>query len=83
LPPQLISASLYQKVIVVLIPLFLQKFILMHHEGNFHLDDVRYLNDDNTLKSRSKSHPYPQVNTLGSWLRKMGDNPHIKVLDAR
>jgi hypothetical protein len=56
---------------------FLQTFILMHHEGSFHLDDVRHLNDDNALKTVLNLTHIPQASTLGNWLRKMGDNPDI------
>jgi hypothetical protein len=56
---------------------FLQTFILMHHEGSFHLDDVRHLNDDDALRMVLNITHIPQASTLGNWLRKMGDNPDI------
>jgi hypothetical protein len=56
---------------------FLQTLILMHHEGSFHLDDVRHLNDDNALRTVLNLTHIPQASTLGNWLRKMGNNPEI------
>jgi hypothetical protein len=56
---------------------FLQTLILMHHEGSFHLDDVRHLNDDDALRTVLNLTHIPQASTLGNWLRKMGNNPEI------
>ncbi len=52
---------------------FLQAFILMQHEGNFHLDDVRHLSDDTALRALLDLRHTPKASTLGAWLRKMGD----------
>jgi hypothetical protein len=49
----------------------------MHHEGSFHLDDVRYLNDDDALRTVLNLIHIPKASTLGNWLRKMGDNSDI------
>ncbi len=57
--------------------LFLQTFILMHHEGSFHLDDVRHLSDDEALRMVLNLEHLPQASTLGNWLRKMGGHPDI------
>ncbi|MEY8238782.1 MAG: IS1380 family transposase, partial [Cycloclasticus sp.] len=57
--------------------LFLQTFILMHHEGSFHLDDVRHLSDDDALRIVLNLKHLPQACTLGNWLRKMGNDPDI------
>jgi len=57
--------------------IFLQTLILMHHEGSFHLDDVRHLSDDDALRTVLNLTDIPQACTLGNWLRKMGDNPDI------
>jgi hypothetical protein len=51
---------------------FIQTFILMHHEGSFHLDDVRHLSDDQALRTVLGLKNLPQASTLGAWLRKMG-----------
>jgi hypothetical protein len=29
---------------------FIKAMVLMHHEGSFHLDDIRHLNDDEALR---------------------------------
>lgn len=52
---------------------FVQTFILMQHEGNFHLDDVRHLSDDSALRTVLDLKNVPQASTLGAWLRKMGN----------
>ena len=52
---------------------FVQTFILMQHEGSFHLDDVRHLSDDTALRTLLDLRNIPQASTLGAWLRKMGD----------
>ncbi len=57
--------------------LFLQTFILMHHEGSFHFDDVRHLSDDEALRTVLNLKDLPQASTLGNWLRKMGNNSNI------
>jgi len=53
---------------------FMQTLILMQHEGSFHLEDVRHLNDDEALREILDLKKIPQANTLGEWLRKMGKN---------
>ncbi len=53
---------------------FIQTFILMMHEGSFHLDDVRHLNDDEALRMVLDLNVIPQASSLGAWLRRMGDN---------
>tara|TARA_B100000315_G_C14532893_1_gene567053 strand:- start:205 stop:1551 length:1347 start_codon:yes stop_codon:yes gene_type:complete len=60
--------------------LFLQTFILMHHEGSFHLDDVRHLSDDEALRTVLDLNNIPQASTLGNWLRKIGKNSDILKL---
>jgi hypothetical protein len=52
---------------------FVQTFILMQHEGSFHLDDVRHLNDDQALRTVLDLKNVPQASSLGAWLRRMGD----------
>lgn len=53
---------------------FIQTFILMMHEGCFHLDDVRHLRDDQALRMVLDLKVIPQASSLGAWLRRMGDN---------
>jgi len=50
----------------------LKTFILMQHEGRFHLDDVRHLQDDEVLRTVLGFNKLPSATTLGSWLRRMG-----------
>lgn len=58
--------------------LFIETLILMQHEGSFHLDDVRHLNDDKALRTVLGLTKLPQASSLGSWLRRMGkDNQSI------
>ncbi|MES9858162.1 MAG: transposase [Sedimenticola sp.] len=52
---------------------FIETFILMQHEGSFHLDDVRHINDDEALKTVLDLKKIPQASSLGSWLRRMGN----------
>lgn len=53
---------------------FVQTFILMQHEGSFHLDDVRHLSDDQALRTVLDLKNIPHASSLGAWLRRMGDN---------
>ena len=54
---------------------FIETFILMQHEGSFHLDDVRHINNDKALRMVLGLDKVPQASSLGSWLRRMGNNP--------
>ena len=54
--------------------IFVQTFILMQHEGSFHLDDVRHLSDDQALRTVLDLKNIPHASSLGAWLRRMGDN---------
>ena len=51
---------------------YLQTFLLMHHEGSFHLDDVRHLREDDALRTVLDLAAIPQATSLGAWLRRMG-----------
>ncbi len=51
---------------------YLKTFILMQHEGSFHLDDVRHLSHDAALCHVMGLTQLPQASTLGARLRKMG-----------
>ncbi len=57
----------------------LKTFILMQHEGSFHLDDVRHLQDDDALRTVLGLKKLPSATTLGSWLRRMGRQPQIQA----
>ena len=62
---------------------YLQSFILMHHEGHFHLDDVRHLTQDSALRNVLGLEVIPQASSLGAWLRKMGHaNDAVAALAA-
>ena len=54
---------------------FVQTFILMQHEGGFHLDDVRNLSDDQALRTVLDLKNIPQASSLGAWLRRASNNP--------
>ena len=51
---------------------FMETLILMQHEGGFHLDDVRYLQEDSALQTVLGLEQIPQAASLGNWLRRMG-----------
>lgn len=51
---------------------YVQTFMLMQHEGSFHLDDVRHLTEDDALRSVLNLDTIPQASSLGAWLRRMG-----------
>lgn len=53
---------------------FIETLILMQHEGSFHLDDVRHMNNDDALRSVLGLDKIPQASSLGNWLRRMGNN---------
>ncbi len=39
----------------------------MQHEGSFHMDDIRHLQDDEVLRTVLGIKKLPQVTTLGGW----------------
>ncbi len=57
---------------------FIKTFILMQHEGSFHLDDIRHIQDDEALRSVLGLNRLPKATTLGDWLRRMGSQPQIR-----
>ena len=57
---------------------FIKTFILMQHEGSFHLDDIRHLQDDEALRTVLALDKLPRATTLGDWLRRMGGQPQIR-----
>lgn len=56
---------------------FIKTFILMHHEGSFHLDDIRHIQEDEALRAVLDLGKLPKATTLGDWLRRMGRQPQI------
>ncbi len=56
---------------------FIQTLLLMHHEGSFHLDDVRHLRDDEALREVLDLETLPSATTLGDWLRRMGSDAEV------
>ncbi len=50
----------------------------MQHEGSFHLDDIRQLQDDEALCTVLDLNKLPRATTLGDWLRRMGSQPQIQ-----
>ncbi len=57
---------------------FIKTFILMQHEGSFHLDDIRHIQDDEALRTVLGLKKLPKATTLGDWLRRMGNQPQIQ-----
>jgi hypothetical protein len=57
---------------------FINTFILMQHEGSFHLDDVRHIKEDTALRTVLGLRNIPQATSLGDWLRRMGGQPNIQ-----
>ena len=51
---------------------YFKTFILMQHEGSFHLEDVRHLSQDTALRHVMDLTQLPQASSLGAWLRKNG-----------
>jgi hypothetical protein len=56
----------------------IKTLILMQHEGSFHLDDVRHIQDDEALRIVLDLKKLPQATTLGDWLRRIGNQPQIQ-----
>ena len=50
----------------------------MQHEGSFHLDDIRHIQEDEALRTVLDLNKLPQATTLGDWLRRMGNQPHTQ-----
>ena len=53
---------------------FIETLILMQHEGSFHLDDVRHIKADEALRTVLGLDKIPQASSLGSWLRRRGND---------
>ena len=52
---------------------FVETLILVQHEGSFHLDDSRHLQDDGALRRVLALEKLPQATTPGDWLRRVGE----------
>ena len=52
--------------------------MLMQHEGGCHLDDIRYIRDDEALCRVLGINKLPGATTLGDWLRRVGKQPQIQ-----
>jgi hypothetical protein len=57
--------------------MFIQTLLLMQHEGSFHLDDIRHLQDDEALREVLGLKTLPSATTLGDWLRRAGSDFEI------
>lgn len=57
---------------------FIKTLILMQHEGSFHIDDIRHLQEDEALRTVVNLDKLPSATTLGDWLRRMGSQPQIR-----
>ena len=57
---------------------FIKILILMQHEGSFHLDDVRNIQEDTALRAVLNLKQLPKSTTLGNWLRRLGNHPGIQ-----
>jgi hypothetical protein len=55
----------------------IKTFILMQHEGGFHLDDIRHLKEDKALRTVLGLKKLPAATTLGEWLRRTSKLPQI------
>ncbi len=62
---------------------FLESLILMQHEGGTHLDDIRHLRDDDALRQVLGLEQVPQPDSIGDWLRRMGQAPQIREALSR
>jgi len=51
---------------------FVQTLILMQHEGSFHLDDVRHLEEESALMAILGIKNLPKAGSIGAWLKRMG-----------
>ena len=50
----------------------------MQHEGSFHLDEVRHIQDDEALCTVLDMNKLPQATTLGDWLRRLCKKPNVR-----
>jgi hypothetical protein len=57
---------------------YLETFILMQHEGAFHLDDVKHLHEDEAFIQVLGIKRLPKASAMGNWLRKSGHN-HVGI----
>ena len=58
---------------------FVQTLILMQHDENFHLDDVRNLKEDKALQAVLGLKKIPSATAIGDWLRRTGKHQTINT----
>ena len=51
---------------------FVDAVMFMLHEGGKFLDDLRYIRDDDALRKLIGLEQVPESDTLGNWLRRLG-----------
>jgi hypothetical protein len=57
---------------------FIQTLILMQHEGSFHLDEVRHLEEESALVKILGIETLPKAGSIGAWLKRMGKQSGIQ-----
>jgi len=57
---------------------FVQTLILMQHEGSFHLDDVRHLEEESALVKILGINTLPKAGSIGAWLKRMGQQSCVQ-----
>lgn len=60
---------------------FVEPLILMLHGGGRCLEDLRQIRMDTGLREILRIHRIPGSDTVGDWLRRMGDGPGRKALE--
>ena len=58
---------------------FVQTLMLMQHDENFHLDDVRHLKEDNALRTVLGLKNVPSATAIGDWLRRTGKHQTVNT----
>ncbi len=57
---------------------FIQTLILMQHEGSFHLDGVRQLEQESAFVKILGIKTLPKAGSIGAWLKRMGQRSGIQ-----
>lgn len=57
---------------------FIQTLILMQHEGSFHLDDARHLEEESGLMAVLGIKTIPKAGSIGAWLKRMGEESSVQ-----
>jgi len=58
---------------------FIQTLMLMQHDENFHLDDVRHLKEDKALQMVLGLKDIPSATAIGDWLRRTGRSQTVNT----